>query len=66
MGVQAGMVISKAFLVSMAIRAIENNLKNSVFSSLQKILSLAIFLVLYKACNKQILFRDTNMIFLFF
>ena len=36
MVVQAGMVISGAFCTSMATTAIENNLKNSVFSSLPK------------------------------
>ena len=37
MDVRAGVVISGAFRVSMATRAIENNVVNSVSSSLQKI-----------------------------
>ena len=61
MCVQADMVISGAFRFSMATAAIENNLKNLVFSSLQKILSVAFLLVLYKACNEQILSHDTNL-----
>ena len=47
MGVLAGMVISGEFCDFHG-----NKSKNSVFSSLQKILSLTFLLVLYKACNK--------------
>ena len=56
------MVISWAFLVSMATSTIENNLENSVLSSSQKIMSLTFLVELYKACNKQILSCDINLI----
>ena len=54
MGVEAGIVISEAFGVSMATRANKNNLENSVFSTLRKTMSLTFLLELYKASNQQV------------
>ena len=46
----------------MAKRAIEDKFESLVYSSLQKILPLTFLLEVYNAYNKQILYRDTNLI----
>ena len=46
----------------MAKRAIEDKFESLVYSSLQKLLPLTFLVEVYNACNKQILYRDTNLI----